>query len=233
MGSPETEAERLADGEQLRHPQAVDHSFAIAAKPVTFEQFLRFPKNQNYVPRIKPAPECPVNWMTWYMVPEYCNWLSEKEGLPKKEWCYLPNADGKYEGALRLAPDYLKRTGYRLPTEAEWECACRAGALTSRYYGEPIELLRKYAWYVFNADYRSHKVGNLKPNDWGLFDMHGNVWNWCHEDGANIGDTEIHAMIRGGAYVDAPAEVRAACRFQILPERITSYSGLRPVRTFR
>jgi serine/threonine protein kinase/formylglycine-generating enzyme required for sulfatase activity len=231
MGSPETEAGRLPE-EQLQKPQIINRTFAIAAKSVTFEQFLRFPKARTYVPRNEPTPECPVNWMTWYLVPEYCNWLSEREGLPVEEWCYIPNKDGKQPGAMKLAHDYLNRKGYRLPTEAEWECACRSGAVTSRYYGESTDLLGKYAWYVSNADYRPQPVASLKPNDWGLFDMHGNVWAWCHEDSANVVETELHPIIRGGAYGDAPQEVRAACRFQITPERITTYVGLRPARTF-
>ncbi len=232
MGAPKTETEKLPD-DQSQHRQVIDHTFAIAAKSVTLEQFLRYPKAKSYLPRPEPAPDCPVNWITWNMVPEFCNWLSKREGLPEQEWCYLTNPDGKSQGALKLAPDYLRRIGYRLPTEAEWECACRAGALTSRYYGESIDLLKNYAWYVSNSDYRTRPVGSLKPNDWGLFDMHGNVWTWCHEDGAKVADTELHAIIRGGAFVDAPAEVRAACRFTINPERITTYVGLRLARTIR
>ena len=72
-------------------------------------------------------------------------------------------------------------TGYRLPTEAEMEYATRAGALTSRYFGETDELLAKYAWYVKNGKERSWPVGSLKPNDLGLFDVQGNVYTWCQE----------------------------------------------------
>ena len=86
-----------------------------------------------------------------------------------------------------------------MPTEAEWEHACRAGTVTSRYYGESEELLKKYAWYTTNSARRTGLWGSLKPNDWGLFDMHGNVWAWCQErykakaafpDGAVIEDVE-------------------------------------------
>jgi formylglycine-generating enzyme required for sulfatase activity len=229
MGSPKTEVGRRAE-EHLQKSQFIDRTFAIAANSVTFEQFLRFPKAGAHVPPSRPAVDCPVNWMTWYLVPEYCNWLSHEEGLPEKEWCYIPDADSKRPGAMKPAPDYLNRIGYRLPTEAEWECACRAGAVTSRYYGESTELLGKYAWYVSNADYRSWPVGSLKPNDWGLFDMHGNVWAWCHEDGK---EPELHPIIRGGSFGDAPLEVRAASRFEVPLDRLTAYVGLRPARTFR
>ena len=75
----------------------------------------------------------------------------------------------------------MSLTGYRLPTEAEMEYATRAGALTSRYYGETEELLPKYAWYNKNSQERTWPVGSLKPNDLGLFDVQGNVYTWCQE----------------------------------------------------
>jgi formylglycine-generating enzyme required for sulfatase activity len=131
---------------------------------------------------------------------------------------------------MKLAPDYLQRSGYRLPTEKEWEYACRAGAVTSRYYGESVNLLRKYAWYMENSGYRSWNVATLKPNDWGLFDMHGNVWNWCQDQYENIQPEK--RVVRGGSYVDPAVDVRAARRLKTDPETSTSlYLGLRPART--
>lgn len=168
MGSPSTEAGRSDDERQ--HRQRIGRTFALATKSVTIEQFLRFGKGKDYLARYAPTLDCPVNTPTWYMAVEYCNWLSEQEGLPRQEWCY--------EG-VKLAKDYLKRTGYRLPTEAEWEYACRAGAVTARSYGEADDLLGNYGWFLENAKDRSWPVGSRKPNDWGLFDMHGNIWNWC------------------------------------------------------
>src|SRR5262249_51913639 len=128
-----------------------------------------------------PDPNCPVIGVIWYEAAAYCNWLSKKEGLPESEWCYVPKKGGNYEEGMKLAPNYLQRTGYRLPTEAEWEYANRAGAVTSRYYGESDELLGNYAWYFLNSNERTWPVGSKKPNDLGLFDMHGNLFSWCND----------------------------------------------------
>ena len=96
---------------------------------------------------------------------------------------------------MKHAADYLQRRGYRLPTEAEWEYACRSGAQTSRYYGTSDHLLAKYAWFLDNSDFRAGPVGMKKPNDFGLFDMLGDAWEWCdgvfelyadlHDSGSN------------------------------------------------
>ncbi len=78
-----------------------------------------------------------------------------------------------------ITMDYATLNGFRLPTEAEWEYACRAGTTTSRYFGNDEQLLRKYAWFAGNADEITHPVGTRMPDDFGLFDMLGNVFMWC------------------------------------------------------
>ena len=118
----------------------------------------------------------------WYSAAHYCNWLSEQEGLPKDQWCYLPNEAGAYAEGMSIPADVLERTGYRLPTEAEWEYACRAGAVTSRYYGHSIDLLDAYARYQANSKEHAWACGSLFSNDLGLFDMLGNVCEWCQDE---------------------------------------------------
>ena len=113
-----------------------------------------------------------MNGFSWYNAAAYCNWLSRQEGLPE---CYEPNPDGEYATGMKIKPDALRLGGYRLPTEAEWEYACRAGAGTSRFYGASPELLGRYAWYNANSQEQAWPCGSLQPNELGLFDMLGNV----------------------------------------------------------
>src|SRR5205807_2632200 len=136
---------------------------------VTVEQFLRFQPTHGYLSRYSPRPDGPIINVNWYDAAGYCNWLSEQEGIPESEWCY-PKKVGQ---GILMSEAYLGRTGYRLPTEAEWEYACRAGAVTSRFYGAAEDLLGEYAWYTKTAQ-GTRPGGLLKPNDFGLFDLYGN-----------------------------------------------------------
>jgi serine/threonine protein kinase/formylglycine-generating enzyme required for sulfatase activity len=234
-------------GEEQRR-RRISRTFAIASKEVTVEQFLAYRRSHQHLKMRTPSTDCPVDNVTWYDAAGYCNWLSEKEGVPQGQWCYVPNKEGKYAKAMRLAPDYLHRTGYRLPTEAEWEYACRAGAATRFAFGEPEELLGRYAWFTGNNTGTSHPVGMLKPNDLGLFDMHGNVWEWClnrkvihgavkdnaaaedGEDESDIKDNEARTM-RGGGFDGFPAVLRTAFRGQDGPSGGGFGTGFRPARS--
>jgi serine/threonine protein kinase/formylglycine-generating enzyme required for sulfatase activity len=231
-----------------RHRRYIDRDFAIAAKEVTLAQFLRFRKDHEYGKDYSPTGDCPVSGVSWYDAAHYCNWLSEQEGIPPEQWCYLPNAAGLYAEGMKPAPDYLKRTGYRLPTEAEWEYACRAGTTTSRHYGVADAMLGEYAWYVQNANGKARPVGLKKPNDFGLFDMYGNAWEWCqdefalHPEGAAkepLPDGEdprpitasVSRVVRGGAFFSAAPELRSAHRWGFRPHLPLVPIGLRVART--
>src|SRR5262249_9204449 len=201
-----------------------------------------------------PTEDCPINDVRWYEAAEYCNWLSEQEGIPEEQWCYLPNENKEFGPGMKMRPDYLSLAGYRLPTEAEWEYACRSGAVTSRYYGETEELLGKYAWYTTNSQNKAMQVGgSRKPNDLGLFDMLGNAVEWCHglpyfykagAGGQAIEDIEDkedikyikddnRRLLRGGSFDYLAAIVRSANRTWVPPGFRYNYIGFRPARTFR
>jgi formylglycine-generating enzyme required for sulfatase activity len=239
------------------HRKRISRTFAIAAKAVTVEQYRKFAAGYGVgdIEGLARTTDSPMIRMSWFDAVAYCNWLSKQEGLPESEWCYEPLLDSKglsapeYKGGMKLARNYLKRSGYRLPQEAEWEYACGAGAVTRRYYGETEDLLEKYAWYLKNSQERTWPVGTLKPNDLGLFDMYGNVWNWCQEKYKNypqeqperiyedaedtliINDQESR-MLRGGSYPYPGLFLRSAYRFWYVPTFRPVNDGFRVARTF-
>ena len=250
MGSSEDEAGRF--GDEVLHRQRIGRSFMIAAKSVTVEQYLNFDMGYmtKEIRQFAPADDCPIVGTSWYQAAAYCNWLSKQEGLPESQWCYETNKDGEYAEGMKPASDFLNRIGYRLPTEAEWECACRASAVTSRYYGQTEELLSKYGWYLTNSHERSWPVGSLKPNDLGLFDMHGNVWTWCQDSyrryetrgnseatedrgDASVLKDEIGRVLRGAGFLDLSRNLLSAHRFRSPPDSRNNNGGFRPARTLQ
>jgi formylglycine-generating enzyme required for sulfatase activity len=221
---------RIGEG-GVRHKRRINRGFAIAAKEVTVAQFLRFRRSHPVEKEYAPSGNCPVNAVTWYDAAAYCNWLSEQEGIPKGQWCYEPNEKGEYAEGMKMAANYLQRTGYRLPTGLEWEYACRAGADTSFSFGEQEDLVGKYAWFAGNSlPSNSQPVGRLRPNDLGLFDMHGNAWERCQDRikamrGADGKDDRVlddkddvlivkdcePRVLHGGSFCDRAGLLRSAC----------------------
>jgi eukaryotic-like serine/threonine-protein kinase len=250
MGSPAGEPGR--DRNETPHPRTIGRRYAIAASPVTKVQFSRFLAER---PEVKKMPaenvvrsdDSPQTGMTWYEAAHYCNWLSEKEGLSADQWCYQPNERGQFAEGMRPKDKYLALTGYRLPTEAEWEFACRAGTITRFYFGQREDLLGNYAWYEASSGGHAWPVAGLKPNDFGLFDMLGNVWQWCEcpaqeypQPGLAAGDESpaarkvtnaMRGVLRGGAYDSLPRHVRAAYRALQNPDLRQPIFGFRPART--
>jgi formylglycine-generating enzyme required for sulfatase activity len=127
-----------------------------------------------------------------------------------------------------------------LPTEAQWEYACRAGTKTAFGFGDDDTDLRDYAWYAANSGGKTHPVGQKKPNAWGLYDMHGNVWEWCSDwwadSYANAGtrdpegpDSGICRVLRGGSWLYSPWYCRSAGRIRYDPGLRDDGSGFRVV----
>ena len=254
MGSPDSETGRGAY--ETLHQSTIGRRFAMSTKEVTraeWRKFVTSVESEVYSPdqeRLKvfsSQEDSPMIAMEWFEAAWYCNWLSEQEGIPRDQWCYEPNDQGIYGPGMKAKENFWELKGYRLPTESEWEYACRAGASTRRYYGEADSLLANYAWFQAVGENHSWPVGRLKPNDWGLFDMHGNVIEWCYdaftEDVSSpenvstftpktgaIAETETR-LLRGGSYYLESSSVRSAYRYSSQPtDRIFTY-GLRPVRT--
>jgi formylglycine-generating enzyme required for sulfatase activity len=267
MGAPGDEPGRDKPDDEEPHLVRLPRSFAISTKEVTVGQFQRFLDANPAIKRMAQAAgsrdptregpilakkafddECPQVSMTWFEAAQYCNWLSAQEGIPQSQWCYPPLEQIK-EG-MELARDHLHRTGYRLPTEAEWEFACRAGSTTSRFFGASEALLAEYAWSTATTfDERPWPVGQLKPNDLGLFDMYGNVWEWCHdhakkypsapgdsvredvEDTVLIVSAQQKRPRRGGSYTYGSKYMRSAHRGAYIPDERRDSVGFRVARS--
>jgi formylglycine-generating enzyme required for sulfatase activity len=252
MGSPGSEPERLAVEEDM-HRERIPYTFAIATTEVTTKQFKRFldanPKIRETMQRGFGEDRQPIGYADWREAVQYCRWLSEQEKIPEEQMCYPPLE--KIKLGMQLLPDSAARTGYRLPTEKEWEYACRAGTVTSRSYGNGSEMLENYGWYLRNSDQHAWPVGQLKPNDFGLFDMHGNVAEWCEDlvpgafsrlNKALTREPEKRAREvlenswyawRGGSFTQPTARVRSAAMFELNWGTRGSMIGLRVVRTVR
>ena len=233
-------------GEPLRQIR-IARGFAIADKDVTVEQFLRFRQDHQYKQDFSPSVDCPVTEVTWYEAAAYCNWLSKEEGIPEDQWCYAPNSTKSFDKGMEIR---VGREGYRLPSEWEWEYACRAGSVTDYCFGTPEELLGRYAWYASNSNRRTWPVGTLRPNDLGLFDVHGNVVRWCldvyedygvtakpvptmgSEENGGVVDEKARRVMRGGAFNYRPTNLRSANRAGNRPGNRNYVIGFRPARTY-
>jgi formylglycine-generating enzyme required for sulfatase activity/tetratricopeptide (TPR) repeat protein len=256
MGSPPTDRERIGANERP-HRVAIPRRFAIADREVTLAQFQRFLKTHtesrllvspDVLNRFSPDPDGPWIGPAWYTAAQYCNWLSEQEGIPRNQWCYEPAERGYIEG-MTIPADALRRTGYRLPTEAEWEYACRSGTVTGRYYGQSVDLLGRYAWYQANSQERAWSCGSLLPNDLGLFDMLGNVYEWMNDtfgaprpsakgrysdilDRSEYVLEKLPRLLLGGSFVNPPAGVRVPGRRGNAPSLRDASYGFRLARTY-
>jgi formylglycine-generating enzyme required for sulfatase activity len=195
-------------------PDATPHevtvsSFYMDKHLVTQEQYEKLMKDN---PSRWKNPKNPVEGVRWSDCVKFCNERSRAEGLTP---CYdLTNWQCNFEA-----------NGYRLPTEAEWEYACRAGTTTAYFCGSNTSGLADYAWFDKNSGGHPHTVGQKKPNPWGLYDICGNLWQWCNDfykvdyypesptenpQGPKEGKTKV---VRGGAWKFSDTNCRSGYRY--------------------
>lgn len=237
MGSPKTEAERKSD--ESEHTVTLSKPFLIGVHEVTQSEFRRIMGNEETGRAAFKGPSRPMDNVTWETAGEFCRRLSQ---VPAES-----SAGRKY----------------RLPTEAEWEYACRAGTQSTFHFGESLSAEQAN----FNGAYpygdaadgaylrRTTDVGSYKPNEFGLFDMHGNVAEWCSDfydreyyydspekdpKGPPVGVTQTgfttksgatkyYYSVRGGCWLDDARACRSACRFKAMPEINYRLIGFRVV----
>ena len=199
MGSPEEERGRHAN--ETQHEVTIGASYYLGKYEVTQDEFKNVMGNN---PSSIKGAMSPVETLRWEDAVSFCEKLSD---LPEEK------AAGRE---------------YRLPTEAEWEYACRGGGKTAYGFAGSTELLREHAWFAENAQNKHHPVGEKKPNGWGLHDMQGNVWEWCkdwHGDYRSDAVTDPQGpsqgsarVIRGGSWVVAEeTRFRSAYRATYVP----------------
>jgi formylglycine-generating enzyme required for sulfatase activity len=216
-------------------------SFYISEFEVTQAQYEQFdPEHRSWYT----GGNRPVERVDWFDTVRFCNWLSQREGYE----CFYDQEDLLNEvDDVRMNWD---ANGYRLPTEAEWEYACRAGTSTDFYSGDltypdcvPLDQnLDAIGWYCGNADSMTHEVGEREPNSFGLCDMSGNVWEWCNDwyqndyyqsspsidpTGPRDGSVRVN---RGGSWLNRARNCRSANRDDFAPGPGGSDLGFRPVR---
>jgi formylglycine-generating enzyme required for sulfatase activity len=212
MGSPATEWVREDD--ETQHRVTLTKPFYMGVTEVTQEQYQ---KVMGTNPSEFKGAQNPVEKVRWAEAVEFCRKLS---AMPAE----------KTAGHV-----------YRLPTEAEWEYACRAGTTTAYSFGDDASRLSDYGWFRNNSDSKTHPVGEKKPNAWGLYDMHGNVWEWCQDrpgnypsgsatdpTGATSGSGRVY---RGGSWDIVDAGCRSAYRDGSTPENRNYNLGFRVLRS--
>jgi len=221
MGSPENEWGRLSNEGPQR--QVTLSSFYIGRFPVTQAEFQEI-MGRN--PSTFRGPNLPVEQVSWFDAVEFSNRRSIRAGLTPA-----------YTISGNTVTWNREANGYRLPTEAEWEFACRAGTQTPFNSGTSAS---EVGWYAGNSRGRTHPVGQKQPNAWGLYDMHGNVLEWCWDwygaypsesqtnpQGPNWG---VGRVYRGGSWRFEANQTRSAFRFRNNPNLRLNFIGFRLAR---
>jgi formylglycine-generating enzyme required for sulfatase activity len=211
MGSPESEEGRKEN--ETQHKVTISKDYYLGVYEVTQAQYEKvMGKNPSSFPVAKVGNEnadLPVENVSWNDAVEFCKKLSD---LPEE-----------------------KKAGreYRLPTEAEWEYGCRAGSKTAYAFDDEEGLLPEYGWFNRKSSGRTHTVGLLEPNAWGLYDMHGNVWEWCSDRYGDYPKGAVsdpsgpkegsYRVIRGGCWGSDAAICRSAIRYWFVPSFRSGY----------
>jgi formylglycine-generating enzyme required for sulfatase activity len=215
MGSPDRDGESRTN-EKPQHRVRITRPFYLGVYQVTQADYKKvLGNNPSYFQTGTDARNRPVECVSWSDAVEFCKRLSE------------------------LPDEQLAGRVYRLPTEAEWEYGCRAGSTTRYCFGDDERLLLNYAWFGLNSHKTTHPVGQKRPNPWGLYDIYGNVWEWCADrygsgyyaqspidapTGAASGSSSVR---RGGGWCYAAEDCRSAVRKRFSPEKRTIHFGFR------
>lgn len=236
MGSKDED--RIAESDEQKQHEVKVSTFEMNRLEITVWEWKEYIKKTKQKMPLKPVwgfnDNAPITNITWFDAIKYCNWLSKQDGLKP---CYT------YAGP-NVVCDFTAN-GYRLPTEAEWEFAAKGGNKTKGYVLSGGNNSEEVAWWVKNSDRKPHAVGTKLPNELGIHDLSGNVWEWCWdwynkdyykiEDGNNPkgpirGEKK---SVRGGSWDSQESYLRVANRISTKPELTNEFYGFRLVRSVK
>jgi formylglycine-generating enzyme required for sulfatase activity len=230
MGSPAGEGD---DDEHPAHEVTVS-AFVVCRTEVTQAQWTAVMGTAPFDCDYGCGDDLPAHTVSWLDAVAFLNALSALEGL---EPCYME------DGTAVTWPNGLACSGYRLPTEAEWEFAARGGTRTSYSFGDDAAALGDYAWFVENSGNKAHAVATKAPNPWGLHDVHGNVWEWVWDsyvaeaytrgtsrDPIVVSGHTPNRVLRGGSFRFDASWLRSANRVRREPSSRFPLDGFRCVR---
>lgn len=218
MGSPSSESGR--DSDEKQHQVTLTKGFYMQTTEVTQGQWYEVMGTRPWSGKkyVRDSTNNPAVYISWNDCQNFIRRLNQKEGSNK----------------------------YRLPTEAEWEYACRAGSTTRFCFGDSDSILGNYAWYRKNAwdagEKYAHTVAKKQPNAWGLYDMYGNVWEWCQDWKGNYPSVSVtdpkgpssgkYRVLRGGSWSYLAGSVRSGDRFRYRPDSEGRFLGFRAVQNY-
>jgi formylglycine-generating enzyme required for sulfatase activity len=254
IGSPEDELSKR-DNDEVLHRVRLTRPFAILNREVTFAELIAFnPVRYNNLMKQMPLlqrPESTGAGVSWYDAVRFSRWLGAQYGLSESEQAYADppspmigerDPDPLVNGAPKNWPLDVSRHGFRLASEAEWEIASRGGVRTSYGFGSDVGLLNGYGCFQVNSGGRMHSPMERRPSHRGLFDMHGNAFEWVHDWEGGFGRPSAtdplgaeggsNLVYRGGSWSNVAANCRTASRVGNAPTFRWGNYGIRLALSF-